>query len=104
MGTRFFRCFGALSASLLCALALMLLPGIASAQSGVDNSTATGVFQTEGDAQRTGTICFLTLANGGPATATPGSTGGGNPNKLDINGCPTVNPAGAAATWSLISY
>jgi hypothetical protein len=96
-----FRC---LVTGFVLALAIGALPQAALAQSGVDNSTSTGVFQTEGDAQRTGTICWLSFANGGPAIATPGSTGGGNPNKLDINGCPTVNPAGGAATWSLISY
>jgi hypothetical protein len=104
MGTRIFRCFGVLAAIAFCAIALSLSPNVAFAQSGVDNSTATGVFQMEGDAQRTATICFLPLAGGGPAIATPGSTSGGNPNKLDINGCPTVNPAGSAATWSLIPY
>ena len=74
---------------------------VAFAQSGVDNSTSTGVFQTEGDAQRTGTVCWLPLANGGPATAIPITPG---VNQTDNHGCPTVNPAGAAATWSLIQY
>src|SRR5262245_10107624 len=103
MGTRIFRCFGALAPTVFCALVLALISSTASAQSGVDNSTGTGVFQTEGDAQRTGTICWLTPANGGPAIATPGPINP-NPNKLDGNGCPTVSPAGNSATWTLINY
>jgi len=104
------RCIGvkrillAFSALALIAFAIGISPQPALAQAGVDNPTATGVFQMEGDAQRTGTICWLPIASGGPAIATPGSTAGGNPNKLDSNGCPTVNPAGNAATWSLIQY
>lgn len=101
MGTRFFRCSGALAATALCALALVLIPGIASAQTGVDNSTASGVFQMEGDAQRTGTVCYLPAASGGPAIAAPVTPG---TNQTDGNGCPTVNPSGASATWTLINF
>jgi hypothetical protein len=72
--------------------------GIALAQVGVDNSGATGVFQMEGDATRTATVCFLPFASGGPATATPGSYPPGNTQ------CPTVNPSGTAAVWQLINF
>src|SRR5713101_37186 len=85
----------------LIAFLLGISPQPALAQSGVDNSTATGVFQMEGDAQRTGTICWLPLASGGPAIATPVAAG---TNSTDLHGCPTVNPAGSSATWSLITY
>ncbi len=85
----------------LSALTLGLHPQAAFAQTGVDNSTGTGVFQMEGDAQRTATICWLPIANGGPAIATPVIAG---TNSTDGNGCPTVNPAGSSATWSLITY
>jgi hypothetical protein len=95
------RCLKLLGMFALVTLATGLHPGITCAQNGVDNSTATGVFQMEGDAQRTGTICWLSLANGGPAIATPVTAG---TNNTDGNGCPTVNPAGAAATWSLIQF
>ena len=105
MGTKGFRCFGVSALFALCALALALSPNVALAQSGVDNSSATGVFQMEGDATRTGTVCWLTAANGGPAIAAQVSPiPAGNPTKLDVNGCPTVNPAGSAATWTLITY
>src|SRR5207244_5798620 len=85
----------------------LLLPGavlyaaVAFAQSGVDNSTANGVFQMEGDATRTATICYLTLANGGPAIATPNAPGSSS---LDANGCPTRNTGGANVTWNLITF
>jgi len=55
----------------------------------------------EGDAQRTGTICWLPISGGGPAIATAVTIGSNN---TDIHGCPTVNPAGTAATWNLIQY
>jgi len=80
-----------------------LQPRAALAQSGVDNSTATGVFQMEGDATRTATICWLAITSGGPAIAAPATTPGTN--KTDsTTGCPTVNPAGGSATWPLITY
>lgn len=96
----FIRCFS-VKRLLTVTGALAFVAAPAFAQSGVDNSTATGVFQMEGDAQRTGTICWLPIVNGGPAIATPVSAG---TNSTDGNGCPTVNPAGAAAAWSLITY
>lgn len=96
------RCLKLLGVFALISLAVALNPSITFAQTGVDNSTSTGVFQTEGDAQRTGTICWLPFASGGPAIATPLAPGGLT--NLDAHGCPTVNPAGNLATWSLISY
>jgi hypothetical protein len=105
MGTKFFRCLNAkqvlTAIGALALLAFLLGAEPALAQSGVDNSTTTGVFQTEGDAQRTGTICWLPLASGGPAIATPVAAG---TNSTDTHGCPTINPAGNSATWSLINY
>src|SRR5882724_11955416 len=74
MGTKFstlFRCTNskriltAIGAFALLAFLLGISPQPALAQSGVDNSTASGVFQLEGDAQRTGTICWLPVASGG---------------------------------------
>jgi hypothetical protein len=95
---RLFLSFATLA---LVTFVLGLHPQVALAQSGVDNSTSTGVFQMEGDAQRTGTICWLPTASGGPAIATPVVAG---TNSTDANGCPTVNPAGAATAWFLITY
>ena len=108
MGTKFlalFRCINskriltAIGAIALLAFLVSINPQLALAQTGVDNSTATGVFQTEGDAQRTASICWLPLASGGPAIATPVASG---TNMTDSNGCPTVNPSGASTTWSQI--
>lgn len=79
------------------ALLTLGVAGIALAQ-GVDNSGATGVFQMEGDATRTATVCFLPLASGGPAIATPGSYPPGSTQ------CPTVNPSGNLAVWTLINF
>ncbi len=81
----------------LFAMAVVVLgvPQAALAQ-GVDD--AVGPFQMEGDATKTANICFLAIADGGPAIATPGSYPPGNTQ------CPTVNPAGAAATWHLVPY
>jgi hypothetical protein len=96
MGTKFstlFRCLGAVA---LLALAAGLSPQPTFAQN-VDKS----VFQMEGDAAHTATICWLPIVNGGPAIATPVASG---TNNTDGFGCPTINPAGAAATWSLISF
>jgi len=64
------------------------------------------VFQLEGDATKTGTICFLTFANGGPAIATPGAPNTGG---LNAQGCPTVSNVGSSskpvtATWNLITW
>jgi hypothetical protein len=110
MGTKFstlFRCtdskriLTAIGAFALLAFLLGISPQPTLAQSGVDNSTASGLFQMEGDAQRTGTICWLPVASGGPAIATPVTAG---TNLTDGNGCPTVNPSSAGATWSLISF
>jgi len=52
-----------------------------------------GVFQLEGDATKTTTICFLQPASGGPAIATPGTPTATN--GLDANGCPTVSNVGS---------
>src|SRR5438132_5689342 len=110
MGTKFsaiFRCTNSkrilttIGAFALLAFLLGVSAQPALAQSGVDNPTTTGVFQTEGDAQRTATICWLPSASGGPAIATPVAAG---TNSTDTHGCPTINPAGNSATWSLISY
>lgn len=106
MGTRkkiVSRCkvVSAIGAFALIALLLGAVPQTAMAQSGVDNSTASGSFQMESDAQRTGSVCFLPFASGGPAIATPVAPG---TNSTDGNGCPTINPAGASTTWTLISY
>src|ERR1700746_3045326 len=104
MGTRLsaaFRCHQLKILWALIALCLCFAPQLALAQSGVDNSTASGVFQLESDAQRTPTICFLPFASGGPAIATPVAAG---TNQTDGNGCPTINASGASATWKLISY
>src|SRR5258706_7735348 len=110
MGTKFlnsFRCITskkvltAIGAIALVALLFGLSPQLALAQSGVDNSTTNGVFQMEGDAQQTSKVCFLPFASGGPAIAIPVAPG---TNSTDGNGCPTVNPSGASATWSLINY
>src|SRR6266478_2488638 len=65
-----------------------------------------GVFQLEGDATRTTTVCFLQPASGGPAIATPGTPNTGG---LDSVGCPTVSNVGSsskpvAATWNLIQW
>ena len=82
------------------AAALTAVPPVAFAQNiNVDNPQ--GVFQMEGDAQDTASICFLPPSLGGPAIATPGSypvAGGGT------STCPTVNPSANPATWSLINY
>ncbi len=75
-----------------------LLAAAAFAQSGVDNSASTGVFQMEGDATRTATVCFLPIAAGGPATATVGSYPPGNTQ------CPTVGPSGSVAAWTPINF
>ncbi len=105
MGTRFlaiFRCLDskrvltAIGAIALVAFLLGISPQPTFAQN-VDKS----VFQMEGDAAHTPTICWLALANGGPAIATPVAA---NTNGTDSNGCPTINPAQVAATWSLISF
>jgi hypothetical protein len=79
----------------------LVVPQWAPAQTGVDNATATGVFQMEGDAQDTGNICFLTPANGGPLIATPVAP---TTNQTDANGCPTVDGSGANKTWNLVAY
>lgn len=92
------RCFVVLSAAVLCGL---IGPNVALAQSGVDDSSSTGVFQMEGDAQRTATICFLPVASGGPAIASPIAPG---TNKTDGNGCPTVSPSGTSVAWTLVNY
>jgi|GEM_PF-3230037 len=102
MRTRFpnlIRCLGVLAVAALCVL--VIGPNVVLAQSGVDNSTTTGVFQMEGDTQRTATVCFLPVASGGPAIATPVAAG---TNKTDANGCPTVSPSGTAATWNLVNW
>ena len=110
MGTKLsahFRCIDsrriltAIGALALIAFLLGISPQPALAQTGVDNSTATGVFQMEGDAQRTATICWLPFASGGPAIATPVAAG---TNSTDLHGCPTINPAGTSATWTLINF
>jgi len=94
------RCITVCIVLAVCAL---VLPQWAFAQTGVDNATATGVFQMEGDAVDGASICFLTPANGGPAIATPGTPS--DPTKgLDSNGCPTVDPSGATKTWNLVPY
>src|SRR5438876_904706 len=80
------------------ALLMLYVAGIGLAQNGVDNSGATGRFQLEGDATRTGTICFLPIASGGPATAAPGNYPPGSTQ------CPTVDPSGNAVTWTLVSF
>lgn len=66
------------------------------------------IFQFEGDATTApNPVCFLPYSaagnksNGGPATAMPVTAG---TNSTDANGCPTVDPTGAAATWNLITY
>jgi len=66
------------------------------------------IFQMEGDARTApNPVCFLPFVqtanktNGGPATATPVTAG---TNNTDSNGCPTVDPTGVAATWSLITF
>jgi len=80
-----------------CAVLFFALhPQAAFAQSGVD--AANKPFQMEGDATTTGTICFLPVANGGPAFAAPGSYPPGN------SACPTVNFSGSSATWTLVTY
>lgn len=73
---------------------LALSPGLLA--QGVDN--AAGPFQMEGDATKTASVCFLPLADGGPAIATPGSYPPGNTQ------CPTVKPDGTAASWQLVSW
>src|SRR5258708_8723 len=93
-----------LTCSLLAMAAVIMLPQAAFAQ--VEDKNL--IFQMEGDARTApNPICFLPFVqignktNGGPATATPVTVG---TNSTDSNGCPTVDPTGAAATWSLITF
>jgi hypothetical protein len=89
---------------LLATAAVIMLPQAAFAQ--VEDKNL--IFQLEGDARTApNPVCFLPFVqtgsktNGGPATATPVTAG---TNNTDSNGCPTIDPTGAAATWSLITF